>query len=115
METMSNLGTGARSELTAYQLQAYTYIPYSYTKTTATDHVPQASTSVSCPLPISPAQGTSCVDVIVNQSSSLTGMGLDILDEHIGHASFINQHELEPKSQIITLHFSTGLQPITLA
>ena len=30
METMSNLGTGARSELTAYQLQAYVYIPYSY-------------------------------------------------------------------------------------
>ena len=31
METMSNLGTGTRSELTAYQLQAYMYIPYSYT------------------------------------------------------------------------------------
>ena len=30
METMSNLGTGARLELTAYQLQAYAYIPYSY-------------------------------------------------------------------------------------
>ena len=28
---MSNLGTGARSELTAYQLQAYAYIPYPYT------------------------------------------------------------------------------------
>ena len=31
MATMSNLDTGARSELTGYQLQAYTYIPYSYT------------------------------------------------------------------------------------
>ena len=31
METTSNLGTRARSELTAYQLQAYAYIPYSYT------------------------------------------------------------------------------------
>ena len=30
METMSNLSTGACSELTAYQLQAYAYIPYSY-------------------------------------------------------------------------------------
>ena len=31
METVSNLGTGAHPELTVYQLQAYTYIPYSYT------------------------------------------------------------------------------------
>ena len=36
---MSNLGTGARSELTVYQLQAYAYIPYSYSPPLKLDEV----------------------------------------------------------------------------
>ena len=55
--------------------------------TTATD-VP--STSVSRPLPVSPlAQGTSSVDVSVNQPSTVPGP--TAIGENIGHASCIDR------------------------
>ena len=65
--------------------------------TTATD-----VTSLSRPLPVSPAQGTSRLDLVVNQPSTV--------GEYVGHASCIDCRQ--PGSQIITLRFSTGHQEI---
>ena len=57
----------------------------SWTRPTATD-VP--STSLSNPLPVSPAWGDSCEDVIMNEPST---PGTSI-SEHIGHTSCIDCH-----------------------
>jgi hypothetical protein len=94
-----------RSKHQASSTSRHPDVPDAQPTTTATD-----VTSLSRPLPVSPAQGTSRLDVIVNQPSTVpgpTGIGEHM---HVGHASCIDCHQ--PGSQIIILRFSTGHQAI---